>query len=396
MHYVELDVNNLRRWMTGATGSNAAGCANGAGPLTCAMDITGFVVYFSDRRTNRDLGGDAAAEVNFTVANGFTYADDRETGEFGFEDNINPGSATSVANNALDGAFVDAQGQNRFAEDVNARDDRPGDVYVPTLETYGGVARTLPMGTGAGNQICLTGGACATAAANRTPVNDAYNLFTTPIDRNVARVNRAYFFRRGAETGERRPRESAGQRHAGPDGGVGESGLRPGQLQRVHQCRPEHRKRVRARLQRWGRLRYEPSRRPRVGRGDCRLGDVPLECVERHPHVSEPERRQHRHDGNAATRGRRRRPGIDWRSSVARASASPGRRPTPLRTTMTSAPTAARTTSSATSRTGVAPGSTTAARSSASTRPGRASAPTSAATSSIRRQRAATASTPSS
>ena len=68
MHYVELDVNNLRRWITGAIGSNAAGCVNGAGPTTCPMDVTGFVVYFSDRRTNRDLGADAAAEVNFTVS----------------------------------------------------------------------------------------------------------------------------------------------------------------------------------------------------------------------------------------------------------------------------------------------------------------------------------------
>ena len=96
----------------------------------------------------------------------------------------------------MDGAFVDAQGQNRFAEDVNARDDLPANIYVPTLETYGGVARTLPFGTAAGDQVCLTGAGCPTPSVNRTPANDTYNLFPTPIDRNVARVNRAHFFRR--------------------------------------------------------------------------------------------------------------------------------------------------------------------------------------------------------
>lgn len=200
IHYVELDVNNLRRWLNGTIGSNGAGCVNGAGGTGCPMDVTGFVVYFSDRRGNRNLGTNGAAEVNFNTGTGFTYNDDRETGEFGFEDNINPGTATSVPNNTLDGSFVDARGQTRFAEDVNARDDQPGNPYVPVLDTYGGVARILPFGTAAGNQICVSttsAPGCATAAANRTPNNNTYDLYTTPVDRNVARVNRAYFFRRG-------------------------------------------------------------------------------------------------------------------------------------------------------------------------------------------------------
>lgn len=210
MHYVELDVRNLRRWMRGEIGSNGAGCINGAGGGACAMDITGFVVYFSDRRGNRDLGANNAPELNYDpVVTGFTYADDRETGEFGFEDTINPGSATSVANNQLDGQFTDALNQVRFAEDVNARDDMPKgcnlpdsttpctDVYNPSLETYGrwprvtSAAFTVPPVAGSGMVSSIVA-----APNNRTPANNVYDLYTTPIDRNVARVNRAFFFRR--------------------------------------------------------------------------------------------------------------------------------------------------------------------------------------------------------
>lgn len=204
MHYVELDVRNFRRWVRDEIGtSNTAACLNGAGGGTCPMDITGYVVYFSDRRGNRTLGGDGMVEATYAAGGGpftggFTYVDDQETGEFGFEDNINPASATSVPNNQLDGQFTDTLLQTRHAEDVNARDDQPKGchlagnppctwTYTPSLETYGGEARLLP-----GFMIS------ATSATGRTPANDEYRLFTAnrPIDRNVARVNRAFFFRR--------------------------------------------------------------------------------------------------------------------------------------------------------------------------------------------------------
>src|SRR2546422_9691836 len=46
MHYVELDLNNLGRWLTGAIGTSG----------TQAKDVTNathdFLIYFSDRRTN--------------------------------------------------------------------------------------------------------------------------------------------------------------------------------------------------------------------------------------------------------------------------------------------------------------------------------------------------------
>ena len=127
MHYVELDVNNLRRWLNGTTdgGFIAAGST---------MNTTGYVFYFSDRRGNKNA-------VNV------------ETGEFGFEDIVNPLSATSVSNNLLDGG-----------EDFNASG---------ALDTYGGTRQLA--------------GALA-------PLNAA--TVRTLVSASVARQNPPTFFRR--------------------------------------------------------------------------------------------------------------------------------------------------------------------------------------------------------
>jgi hypothetical protein len=99
-HYVELDVNNLRRWLQGAIGAS--------GPN--ALNVNGFTVYFSDRRGNRDAGG-------------------AETGEYGFEDLVNPDSATGAPNGALD-----------VGEDFNNNG---------VLDTYGQNPKVLPLVPGA-------------------------------------------------------------------------------------------------------------------------------------------------------------------------------------------------------------------------------------------------------
>ena len=95
MHYLELDVNNLRRWLDGTIGVS--------GPSV--LDQNGFIVYFSDRRLNRDSFGN-------------------ETGEYGFEDFVNPLSSNGDANGMLD-----------EGEDVN------GDGL---LDTYGEVEIVPP------------------------------------------------------------------------------------------------------------------------------------------------------------------------------------------------------------------------------------------------------------
>ena len=49
MYYVELDTNNLAKWFLGA----AAPFNDGVGSLA-KNDNNGYIVYFSDRRNNRN------------------------------------------------------------------------------------------------------------------------------------------------------------------------------------------------------------------------------------------------------------------------------------------------------------------------------------------------------
>jgi hypothetical protein len=129
MHYVELDVNNLRRWLQGQIGANGAN----------AQDLTGYVVYFSDRRLNRTapvaLGG-------------------LETGEFGWEDFINT-DAISTPNGVLDPG-----------EDMNGNG---------LLETYGNAPTVV--------------------AGSQNPLGATARVWTA-VSRDIARTNRAIFFRR--------------------------------------------------------------------------------------------------------------------------------------------------------------------------------------------------------
>ena len=124
MHYVELDVNNLRRWLNGSIGTSG----------TSVLNQNGFVVYFSDRRLNSDIGGN-------------------ETGEWGFEDFVNPASGNGTPNGVLD-----------TGEDLNQN---------AALDVYGGI----PQNVGA-----------APLDATATP--------TTRVTMQEAQVNRAIFFRR--------------------------------------------------------------------------------------------------------------------------------------------------------------------------------------------------------
>ena len=137
MHYVAIDVANLSRWFKNQG-------PYGAGSGTQVLTNNGYSVYFSDRRNNRDLSN-------------------LETGEYGWEDVVNPLSAVGTPNNTLDGG-----------EDFNGNG---------TLETYGqfpnflGARNTLPPGPVA-------------------PFNNAANIRpTTTLGRAAAMTNRAYLFR---------------------------------------------------------------------------------------------------------------------------------------------------------------------------------------------------------
>jgi hypothetical protein len=83
--YVALDVNNFRRWVTGAI----------PGTGTQALNNNGYIVYFSDRRGDHKAPGDAPWP-------GEVLANNPETGEFGFEDSINPANAAWAQNGVLE------------------------------------------------------------------------------------------------------------------------------------------------------------------------------------------------------------------------------------------------------------------------------------------------------
>jgi hypothetical protein len=137
MHYIEFDVDNFRRWIAGTIGASGPG----------SMNVTGYVVYFSDRRNNKD-------------------GTNVETAEYGWEDVINPTTAAGVPDGNLN-----------TGEDVNASTN---------LQTYGNVPRIpyVPVAaSGAG-----TWGA--------TDITAASTVHGTLVNKGVARSNRAVFFRR--------------------------------------------------------------------------------------------------------------------------------------------------------------------------------------------------------
>ncbi len=102
MHYVELDVNNLRRWLLPA---GSAGKIAGVGEF--AKNDNGFIVYFSDRRNNKNS---ATTPV--------------ETGEYGWEDTVNLGNTAGTVYDTLDAG-----------EDVNASGGGPRSSTAVSRET---------------------------------------------------------------------------------------------------------------------------------------------------------------------------------------------------------------------------------------------------------------------
>jgi hypothetical protein len=131
VHYIELDANNLRRWLAGQIGSSGTQARNDDG--------RGFIVYFSDRRTNSNGGA--------------------ETGEYGYEDVVNPGTAAGTPNG---GPTPDA------GEDVNGNG---------TLDVYGGTP------------VNPTGAVWISADVPGNNVGGTFPALT-------ARANRPIFFRR--------------------------------------------------------------------------------------------------------------------------------------------------------------------------------------------------------
>jgi hypothetical protein len=141
MQYIEIDIGNLKRWIEGD-----AAYPGGTGPQTFNED--GYIVYFSDRRLNRNDAGN-------------------ETGEYGFEDVVNPGDSIGATNNGLDAG-----------EDVNGNG---------TLDHYGR-SPILPQG--------VLAAPWDNAALPTTPWTPAGLQSEKDVQIATLRANRQVFFRR--------------------------------------------------------------------------------------------------------------------------------------------------------------------------------------------------------
>ena len=102
MNYIELDVKNLSLWFKCAAPYNAGACSGNQ-----VITNNGYSVYFSDRRGNVNPGpfSTPANPANVDGAN-------LESGEYGFEDFVNPTTATGTPSSTLDGGEdINANGQ---------------------------------------------------------------------------------------------------------------------------------------------------------------------------------------------------------------------------------------------------------------------------------------------
>ena len=161
VYYVSLDIANLAKYFQGTTAP-----FNAPGGSGTKKDNGGFTVYFSDRRNNRN-------------------GSDKETGEYGWEDFVNPGVANGVPNGTL-----------QTGEDVN-EPPTPHPTYVPVLDTYGGVPNF--------NGVHSSVSACATCSAvyGGTTAPNGYVLTTLPMAspttlvlQRTVQMNRPILFRR--------------------------------------------------------------------------------------------------------------------------------------------------------------------------------------------------------
>lgn len=159
MHYIELDVRNLTRWFQGVLPGSS-------GPN--AMNTTGYVVYFSDRRGNKNGGV--------------------ETGEYGMEDFVNRASGGGAAAGLPDGVLEAATATRPSPEDVNADG---------VLDTYGAVPRLPAVVT---TLVGPTPNIFRPAnAANIRPwraIDENNDGVANQQDSEIARANPAVFFRR--------------------------------------------------------------------------------------------------------------------------------------------------------------------------------------------------------
>jgi len=188
MNYIELDVNNLARWFSGAIGSS--------GLLTEDPNVApnNFVVYISDRRSNYVFPGTIAGTWPPVSPSG------KETGEYGWGDFVNPSTIGGCPNASLDtGEDLDGTGVlYTYGGQTFPRSATAGLSMVDRLNTLTYVFDTLFQSTGAasaGNSLfAVTPDPLCPTANGGSPWPRSFLKVT-----NEARENPPSLFRRAVK-----------------------------------------------------------------------------------------------------------------------------------------------------------------------------------------------------
>ena len=302
MHYVELDVKICGAGSMGDRHQQRAGCANGGGPGTTPARWT-RPASSSTSRTAAPTAIWAPTTPRRPVVTTFAVRHRRRVPTPTTSRPVSSGSRTSsfpaansAPNNALDGAFVERrQRPLRRGSELGADDRRatnaPG--RGPSRPTAA-LPRLLPLPRPPATISPNRCSGCPTAASpRRQPVTTPTLYSPTPTDRPQRRPRQPrVLLPASAEAGERRPRQPAGNGSQGLTV-ASENPVYVRQLQRLHERAAEQRERLSARRAPAVSASAPSRRRPRFRGGDCRLGHVPLERVERHPLVLQPARPGH-------------------------------------------------------------------------------------------------------
>jgi hypothetical protein len=129
MNIMEVDVGNLQKWLGGSLIPPVTSCTS-ATPLSCgpqALNSSGYILYTSDRRGNVATSSYcSSAPVGQVWCN-----ENKETGEYGYEDIINRSSGTGTPDGSLEPPVAPS---TQSSEDVNGNG---------LLDTYGGIAHPI-------------------------------------------------------------------------------------------------------------------------------------------------------------------------------------------------------------------------------------------------------------
>ena len=179
MHYIELDAGNLVKWFAGTIGTT------GTSTKDAVNSPYDFVVYISDRRGNY--------VQNKTWAGNWPplSPSQKETGEYGWTDFVNPNSAAGCPSNALDtGEDLDATATQYVYGADDSHITSLGAAPNPAQGVYGLYSVNMINGALLANPSCGVPG--------YSTLNNVWPMMYASVA-NAARENPPMFFRRAVK-----------------------------------------------------------------------------------------------------------------------------------------------------------------------------------------------------